>query len=284
MKKMDMAVAYGVKRKAKKMAKGGMANESAASEARPMPEERDKDAAMVSRNSEKHALPASAPDYQAPPRPKTQPIKHPRHIPISGASLRLRDQEDDQMLTMKPNNGPQEQPSKAYDEEGADRKGPDVPALHMKKMAEGGEVEKRREPLPMEEHDEIDHMHSLDHDMMEVPEDEAEEEHHSSIAAAIMAKRRKMADGGILSHDSIYTSESEESDLSRNADEDANEEDQLSFNALRKENYSESDALADADHPRDSNLHGDPREDEESDKHDRISRIRAKMAIKRSRD
>lgn len=282
MKKPDIAIAYGVKRKPKKMAKGGMANESAASEARPMPEERDKDAAMVSRNDAKHALPASAPDYQAPPKPKTQPIKHPRHVPIAGTSLRLRNQEDDLLISAKPNNGPQEEPPTVDDEEGADRQGPDVPALHMKKMAEGGEIEKPRMKLPMEEMPE-ESRPRLDHDQMDIPDEEQEEEHHSSIAAAIMAKRRRMADGGILSHDSIYTSDAEQSDLSRNADEDANEEDQLSFNALRKENYSESPALAEAEHPEDSNLHGDPREDEESDKHDRVSRIRAKMAIKRSR-
>jgi hypothetical protein len=90
------------------------------------------------------------------------------------------------------------------------------------------------------------------------------------------------ADGGILSHDSIYSDDSDQADLSRNADEDANEEDQLSFNALRKENYSETEGLDDlGDQPHDSNLKGDDKEDSEHDKHDMVESIRKKMKSKR---
>ncbi len=124
-----------------------------------------------------------------------------------------------------------------------------------KKMAHGGSIEREMDMQP----------------------EEAIEEHAASVAASIMAKRRKMADGGILSHDSIYSDRSNQVDLSRNADEDANEEDQLSFNALRKENYSESEGLSQLTQPRDSNLIGDEREDQESDKHDRIGAIRKRM-------
>jgi len=148
-----------------------------------------------------------------------------------------------------------------------------------------------------------DAMDNIDHDMefnpaydkyspvdsMEQPEEEEHEEHHNSIAAAIMAKRRgikqisdsdedrmiMMADGGILSHDSIYSDDSDMVDLSRNHDEDANEEDQLSFNALRKENYN-SDFLK-MDQPDDSNLKSDDEEMDSHDRHDMISAIRSKM-------
>ncbi len=122
--------------------------------------------------------------------------------------------------------------------------------------------------------------------------------HEDSIAAAIMAKRDRMhdmidsgaldedhavmaAEGGILSHDSIYSDDSDQVDLSRNADEDANEEDQLSFNALRKENYSESEGLRQLSQPGDSNEHGDSREDSSENKHDRVSAIRAKMKARK---
>jgi hypothetical protein len=95
-------------------------------------------------------------------------------------------------------------------------------------------------------------------------------------------KPKKYAEGGdIHSHDSIYSDDSSQADLSRNADEDANEEDQLSFNALRKENYNESEGLAKLDSPRDSNEYGDDREDESENKHDKISAIRARMNMKR---
>lgn len=110
----------------------------------------------------------------------------------------------------------------------------------------------------------------------------------ASTAAAIMSKRKRMAEGGmagrshkeIPSHESIYSDDSDQADLSRNADEDANEEDQLSFNSIKKENYSESPALSEADHPEDSNMHSP--EHEEMDEHDRslVSAIRRKMMKK----
>ena len=90
-----------------------------------------------------------------------------------------------------------------------------------------------------------------------------------------MAAKRKPS--AIRSHDSIYSDDSDQADLSRNADEDANEEDQTSFNALRKENYSESAGLKQLDSPRDSAQHGDDEEEDSENKHDMISAIRSKM-------
>jgi hypothetical protein len=125
------------------------------------------------------------------------------------------------------------------------------------------------------------------------PEEEEQEEHHNSIAAAIMARRDRMhreidsgaydmdeavrmAEGGeILSHDSIYSDDSDQADLSRNHDEDANEEDQLSFNALRKESYNSSNL--DVENPKDSAQMGDEEEANSENKHDMVSSIRRKM-------
>lgn len=128
--------------------------------------------------------------------------------------------------------------------------------------------------------------------------------HSDSIAAAIMAKRQrmheaidsgardldeavKMAEGGeilsegrksrIKSHGSMDSDDSSQVDLSRNADEDANEEDQASFESLMKENYSESEGLDQLDQPEDSNLKGDSEEEESHDRHDRVSNIRSRM-------
>jgi hypothetical protein len=129
------------------------------------------------------------------------------------------------------------------------------------------------------------------------PMHEEEDEHHSSITAAIMARRQRlhaeidsgahdldeagrMAEGGeILSHDSIYSDDSDQADLSRNHDEDANEEDQLSFNALRKENYNSRNL--DIENPKDSAQMSDDEEADSENKHDTVSAIRAKMKSRR---
>ncbi len=154
-------------------------------------------------------------------------------------------------------------------------------------------------------HDELDlnpahDKHSAD-DSEDQPHDEEEMEHHDSIASAIMAKLdriEKMASGGTVesgSHDmnmaeggEIHSKgswdtheDADQADLSRNADEDANEEDQMSFGALRKENYNESEGLDQLDNPRDSAQHGDSEEHDSEDAHDMVSKIMAKMNKKR---
>lgn len=77
-----------------------------------------------------------------------------------------------------------------------------------------------------------------------------------SIAEAIRMKQ-KYADGG-------------EVDLSRNADEDFNNEDDLSWNALRKENYSESPALDDLDYDTDKSIGHKMDDDHDMDMVDKI--------------
>jgi hypothetical protein len=187
----------------------------------------------------------------------------------------------------------------AKDEEGQDRQGPEVPDMedehstHRKPYAGGGEVEDSEENIDHEDYD-MNPAHRRSEDDSEMqPEEEEQEEHHNSIAAAIMARRDRMhreidsgaydmdeavrmAEGGeILSHDSIYSDDSDQADLSRNHDEDANEEDQLSFNALRKESYNSSNL--DVENPKDSAQMGDEEEANSENKHDMVSSIRRKM-------
>jgi hypothetical protein len=345
----SLAIAYSIKRKAKKaaggsvqsgskdmnMARGGYAeggmaykNDSAKTQARPMPEERDNDSQEISENSSKKSPKNDSwtdrPDIkQARKGMKTTKIKYPKMVPTDAFSSRLRDEEDDLEMSEAP--GPYgEQPPKRDDEEGADRQGPESEDLNLKMMAKGGmsgsHDEEEAEHADLKSHvsreygagpeeDEVEHPAGLeeDDDQMRLPvdeymashfakggdidEDEAMLEHAASVAAAVMArmKRRQMAEGGemlkhddaddILSHDSIYSDDSDQADISRNADEDANEEDQLSWNALRKENYSESEGLEHMDSPRDSNLHGDTREMDRENDHDKslVSRIRSKV-------
>lgn len=83
----------------------------------------------------------------------------------------------------------------------------------------------------------------------------------------------------IHSHRSMDSDNSSQVDLTRNADEDANEEDQTSFDALRKENYNTS--FWDTHQPYDSNTRGDDEAKDSMDKHDMISSIRSKMNKKR---
>lgn len=97
----------------------------------------------------------------------------------------------------------------------------------------------------------------------------------TSIADAILEKRQKMAEGGILGLDQDHDI------LEENSEEEPNHEDQESYDALRKENYSEHSALAATDQPEDSNTKGDSEEDESENKHDMISSIRSKMKSKR---
>ncbi len=130
--------------------------------------------------------------------------------------------------------------------------------------------------------------HSPD-DSEDQPHDEEEMEHEDSLAAALMAKETRMALGGEilhdadepLSHGSMDSDDSDQADLSRNADEDANEEDQASSMALSKENYSETDGLNQLDNPSDSAQTGDEEESESENKYDKIDRMRSKMTRNR---
>jgi hypothetical protein len=195
--------------------------------------------------------------------------------------------------------------AESENEVGPDRHGDDVPDMedehstHAKPYAGGGEIEDSEENIDHDmemnpAHDE----HSPD-DSEDQYDEEAEIEHAASIAAAIMQQRKKMyASGGtvesgskdmnyarggkILSEDSMETSDSDVADLNRNAEEDANMEDKASFNALRKENYSEKSALAESTNPSDSAQHGDDEEARSENKHDNrlVSAIRRKMKTK----
>lgn len=298
-KDQSLAIAYSMKRK--KYAKGGMANESAASESRPMPSETDKDGSMVSRNSGNKSPHNDSwtdrPEMkQSRKGMKTTAIKHPKMVPSSAFSTRLRAEEDDLQESAGVNDGPQRELPEHDNEERPDRKGPDVRDMERehsngrKPYAKGGKVS-----FSEAEEDNEEHPAGLEdeNDMMGPDEDEFMASHFAeggmideerdimdaaSIAAACMAKLHKYARGGeILSEDSMESDDSDQVDLSRNADEDANMEDKASFDALRKENYSESDGLNELDY--DAENIGDEREASSENDHDEdmVDSIRRKM-------
>lgn len=366
-----LAIAYSVKRKKKasggsvqsgsptmNYAKGGaVKNESAKSEQRPMPSEKDKDAHQVSRNSgnkpSKHDSwtdNSTIDQAQANNSRKVMPIKHPKMVPQNAYSVRLRDEEDHLQSSASP--GPYGAQPPAHDNEMDAKKqgsGPDMASQHdngkkpynkaiedqyaqdmaqanMKRSsayAQGGPVMEPKDHAIelMERNDEGDMQSHLSNSEDEgdadahsrnemlpnrqgpaVPDmerehnngrrpyaeggsihEEEEMEHAASLAAAIMSKRKKFARGGaILSENSMESDDSDQADISRNAEEDANMEDKASFDALRKENYSESEGLEHMDSPMDSGQHGDEREDNEENINDSdiVAAIRRKSKIK----
>lgn len=305
----SLAIAYDMKRKnRKKMTKGGAI--SASNEKRPMPDSMSNDRKMAMENrGDKPAHNDNVLDNptvkqaQMNSGRKVLPIKHPKMVPSDVLSSRLYSYEDELQRSARPGN-PSEQPPKADDEEGADRQGPDSRDLHMKRMAEGGEIndvismkradeDNLQHPAHLEDDndtmkpsdDEImaDHMEMLAEggmaEMDDQPDHEEAEEHHASIAAAIMAKRDRkasqMSDSDIDEMMRLYASGGEV-DLMSHHEEEPNNEDQMSFEALKKESYNDSDL--EMDQLEDSNEHGD---DIESDKHDMIDSIRRKMKSKR---
>ncbi len=108
----------------------------------------------------------------------------------------------------------------------------------------------------------MEHQHEdmSNQDLMEAHMDQGDR------AARIMGRMKK---GGDL----VLMAEGGEVDLDENAKEHDNMEDDLSFEALKKENYSEDDALM--DQPEDSNEHGRDLSDE--DEKDGVSRIMKKI-------
>lgn len=272
--KPNLGIAYAVKKKSSKpkMAEGGPV--SAKTESRPMPSQKSADSMEVKHNSSdkspKQDSWSSQPERgQSMRGPKTTPIKHPKMVPSTGFSAKLRSQEDD-LMAMKPAS-PDEQPPKKY--------------------YEGGVVSQSKA-----EDDEVEHPEGLesDNDEMSPAEDEymadkfaeggeVEEDHHDSITAAIMAKRDRMhamIDSGSMDMDhAVKMADGGEVDLDMNAEEHPNDYYHQNEGAALKENY-DSD-MDDVSQPMDSNEMGDEREDESENKKDMISTIRSRMMSKR---
>lgn len=312
----DLAIAYNIKRKnSKKMAAGGIVDESARSERRPMPNERDQDSKMVSHNSSnkpaKEDSWTSRPDMkQSTKGMQTTHIKHPKMVPSSSFSTRLRDQEDDLQQSAKVNNGPQIQPPEDDNEMDANKQGHDLMdkssphSKNLNRYAKGGMINEEVSMNDAEE-DEVQHPKGLESDNdekspaedeymaghfaeggevddMNQPEDEAKMDHHNSIAAAIMAKKerqKRLASGSTDEDLAAMMADGGMVDIDENAEEQPNGYYERNEHAALKENY-DSD-MDDMHQPEDSNEHADSREDESENKHDMISSIRSKMKRQR---
>lgn len=274
----NLAIAYNIKRKnkRKKMAEGGMAykNDSAKTESRPMPSERDNDSKMVSHNSgNKAAHNDSWTDrstVEQAQRPSKTPLSRPALRGSDAFSVRYRDEIDEDLKRMSsmPPESDKAQPPSRYNEEGPDRQGPSTPSLLMKKMAEGGMI---NDEVSMQDAEDDMEVHPAglesDNDQMRPAEDEYMANHFAEggMAEAIRM-RRKYANGG-------------EVDLAMNAEEGPADLEDLNADAAMKENYSESEGLSQLDQPEDSNEHG---HELDSDDHDMTATIRRQMNKRRT--
>lgn len=209
----DLAISYETQRrnmhKRKKMAQGG--NVTAANEARPMPETRADDSAMIARQEAPKALKDSTwtgrPTVTQAQRPSKTPLSRPKLVGSDAFSVRYRseiDEDNDRMASMPPESD-KAQPPKRDDEEGPDRQGSKVHPMKM--MAEGGRIN-GKVSMSQAEEDADEHPAGLeeDDDMMSPAKDEymaghfAEggsidteetmDEDDSDLAAAVMAKRK----------------------------------------------------------------------------------------------
>ena len=250
------------------------------------------------------------PDRQGPKVPDMQDEHSTRRKPYAkGGEVEAQDYDhkakskyEDDLLDLPPSEDEGADMAHMDNEEGPDRQGDEVP--DMEKPHSDDEILGKRDGLftfPREKKADGGEIGHSPDDSEDQPHEEEQEEHHNSIAAAIMARRERlhaeidsgahdldeavrMAEGGeilsgkdqdILSHGSYDSDDSDQADLSRNHDEDANEEDQMSFDALRKENYNDSNL--DVENPKDSAQMGDSEEEDSENKHDMISAIRSKM-------
>jgi hypothetical protein len=235
--------------------------------------------------------------------------------------MRLRLDEHDLMDREEPSEDEGSMTAHSRNEDGPDRQGPDVPDMEdehstgRKPYAKGGSIQYRDAMANEDEEMELNPAHDKhspddSEDQPDSPRDTDywdDDGQEDSITAAIMARRDRLhdevdsgahdmdaaaryAEGGaileerpsrIKSHGSMDSDDSDQADLSRNADEDANEEDQASWNALMKENYSESEGLKELDQPMDSGQTSDDEEMDSHDEHDMVDSIRKKMTSRR---
>lgn len=202
-------------------------------------------------------------------KPMHEAIKHPNAL--SHDEMDLEDSES-------PSEDEGSANAHMRDEEGQNRQGP----MHKKMPPHYLASRMYHDDEANEDHDEEMNAASFAEGghIGESQDNYADDGEHDSIAAACMARRDRLhaeIDSGAHDLDeAAMMAEGGEVDLSINHDEEPNNEDQMSFQALKKENYNSSNL--DVEQPEDSNLMGDSEEDESENKHDRISAIRSRMA------
>jgi hypothetical protein len=256
-----LAISYSIKKKPKKMAAGGNV-ESAKEEKRPMPDETFNDAASVAHNKGKKPLEsADWTDDTWQKFGKNMSIKQgqrPAPLPIAGHKVNDRDlfEKEQHLMALAP--GPYGEklpepmaaggPVPGLDEEAphTGETAEDMLRRHATELAAAGYMA----PRPSMEEYMGDKMAMGGVAGGLAPGEEDDMSPGYDVFETI--KRKKMADGGMV-------------DLEANSEEHENTEDDLSYDALKKEQY-DLDQLD--EQPMDSNEHGDEREKDAEDDHD----------------
>lgn len=237
----SIAIAYAMKKKPKKMAKGGLI-ESAKEEKRPDPSDTHADSQNVAQNSGKKPLKdAGWTDNTWEKFGKSMSMRQgqrPGPLPIAGHKVNDRDlfEKEQDLMALTP--------------------GPYGEAL-PEPMAEGGQVDETS-PHTGETKEDMMRRHAMEmsssgFDAQPGPApEEYDADHFAHGGMFEQMKAKRMADGG-------------EVDLEANSEESPNNEDQMSFEANGKEQY-DLDQLD--EQPLDSNETGDAREEDEENDHD----------------
>lgn len=244
----SLAIAYSVKRKnKKKMAQGGKVEISASDESRPMPEQEHAD---KKQDSKVHQKPLKMSQMTDDPS-ASQVSSRKSPAPSSAAPTSFDSEKHVSVDELTP-----EEMSMIHE--------------HRKMMAMGGAVEHTDSTHVSDMEDEMENSRAkrqLDYEHSQemlangglVSFRDAEDD--DSPVDEIM-QRRKMAAGGQV-------------DLEANSEESPNNEDQMSYDAVKKEQYD----LGQLDsQPDDSNEHGD---DIHSDDHDMVEQIRKRIKSRR---
>lgn len=170
------------------------------------------------------------------------------------------------------------------DDEASTSMGPAKDEYMASRFADGGEVEESPEVKAAAKQEQDDIERGIDERMKARQEGGSpgyarggqvhpmdlmsDDERATSIADAILAKRRKMAEGGMVDLED-----------SNQEDGDPSYDDQNTLAAAKKEVYDDDQISS---QPRGSNLKGDSREDDSENHMDMVSAIRAKLRAKRS--
>lgn len=265
-KAQNLAIAYSVKRKAaaKKYAQGG--NVSASNEKRSMPDDSFNDSKSVGKNS------GNKPPYQdqwtdsptvrQAQKPSITALSQPKIVGGDTFSVRNRTQRDEnnnQIDSFYPESSAQ--PRQRYNEDGPNRQGPESRDLNLKMMANGGAIKYTDKP-------------DTGYGKIIFKAEGGEIEHPDSIAAAIMAKKAYMKNGR-YEHPEDEMLKEGEVDIDDNGKEIPNAYYSRDREVLDNDIDSDMEGVS---QPKDSNRHGD---EIDSDIHDMVSKIRAKMSAKR---
>lgn len=301
--KQAIAIAYSIKRKnaKKKMAKGGLAYQDDLDLGRESPEQIQEQTRHESQSPmhEDELRAGSDRPTEDERRRRSQDMldshetEHSPELDARDESMSGEDQRDAREMTMLM--GRKMSRGGELDARNESMSGNDIdesltdrdenmldskPTRHMSEARAGLGMDDENDASTDRDLDMIKHKYATGGTVMNPKLHEAMMDSHAdhSIADAIRHKK-KMANGGMAEDDSILYGKGDI--LDDNSEESNNKEDQMSYGALRKENYQEKSAREDASQPMDSGEHGDVLSDEDENNMSMIDKIRRSLKSRR---